>query len=252
MGPEALDRSPEASGPAIVLAEIELVPISEGRGQDPREVTRALTPKAERLGIMAWLLTCTLFAYWFAWVALGTLLQFQAGPGCDAVHPGIGPGYPLHSFRYGGVGAGFALLTFVIFRVERRRRDAFVVAPLGAYVSNAGVINASSKPSSPGPSSPPETRTVGERIGEPLTGPSPPRSESPGSSRAPAGGAGKTSRSPGYSQGHAVRRCWPGFPWAFLWSRPEGLGCTSSRARVRSPPNWCRSPPSSRRKPALS
>lgn len=100
-----------------------------------------MSPRAERLGFLAWLLSCTLFAYWFAWVAISALLHSQADSGGNVVFNSTSAGSTVYPFTYVGAGVGFVIVLMCVYKAERTRRDSIVTAPLVAYLTSVGIIN---------------------------------------------------------------------------------------------------------------
>jgi hypothetical protein len=100
-----------------------------------------MSPKAARLGYLAWLISCAIFAYWFAYVGLTALLNLQRDAGGNLVLYSSGAGHTAYPFTYLGAGLSFVLITYFIFRSERGHRDAIVTASLTAYLTSVGMIN---------------------------------------------------------------------------------------------------------------
>ena len=100
-----------------------------------------MTPTAERLGFLGWLLSCAIFAYWFLWVAVSGLFGQRTDSGGNLVLYATGPNHTVYPFTYLAAGLSFVLLMFFIYRRERPKWDAIIIAPLAAYLSSVGMIN---------------------------------------------------------------------------------------------------------------
>jgi hypothetical protein len=100
-----------------------------------------VTPRAERLGFLAWLVTSALFAYWFAWVAISALFHAKEDSGGNLVLFSSQAGHTAYPFTYAAAGLALVGIAIFIYVAERPRRDAPLIAALAAYLTCVGMIN---------------------------------------------------------------------------------------------------------------
>ena len=107
----------------------------------PGEGPSIVTPRAERLGFLAYLVTSALFAYWFAWVAISALLHPRLDSGGHLVLYSAQAGHTAYPFTYAAAAVAMIGIAVAIYFAEKPRRDAIVIALLASYLTCVGMIN---------------------------------------------------------------------------------------------------------------